>query len=102
MKTLIALLMFASVSYAGDLAYMKNEAGGKIVFTDDACATLKGAYQMYATNDKGQYIFGCWVFPKDSETIMVKFDDGAYRMYPPTALVFTSYGKEVLDSGKKL
>lgn len=100
---IIAAIIFTSItSYAGDLAYLPNTAGGQIVLQDTKCASNKNTYSMYATDGKGAYIFGCWIFPKDSENIIVKFNDGTYSMYPPSALVFTEYGKAFYESGKHL
>ena len=99
-RLLIALMMMAATAHAGDLAYIENNAGGKIVFTDELCPKSIGGLRMYATDSKGNVLFGCWILPNDSESIMVRYNDSTVKMYDPGALNFTNYGNRKTNEKK--
>ena len=87
MKTLLAalLLCFSTVATAAVVASMPNQAGGKIVLTDEACIhngkTYQGLFKSYFYTPEGLTGDGCWRL--DDETIIVVWiDSGNTKRYP--------------------
>lgn len=75
---LIALL--AQGVNADTKAYAKNELGGKIVLTDEQCASNKSMLRSYKYSGRKhghQTWEGCW--KDDGLTILVKWVDGTQR-----------------------
>ena len=77
-KPLLALsiLLATNLSYAGTKAYVKNESGGKIVLTDEACSTddkMLRSYKYAGAKNGHRTWEGCW--KDDDITIFVKWSD---------------------------
>jgi hypothetical protein len=90
MKSLIAtlLLCFSLQASAGVVATLPNQAGGKIVITDEECkhegqtyTALRKAYNYGSTGDTSN---GCWYL--DDETIVIIWKNAnntaSTRRYP--------------------
>ena len=87
MKKLITtlLLCFSTVSFGAVVASMPNQAGGKIVLTDEACIhsgkSYQGLYKSYFYTPEGTTGDGCWRL--DDETVVVVWiDSGNTKRYP--------------------
>ena len=87
MKKLITtlLLCFSTASFGAVVASMPNQAGGKIVLTDEACIhkgkTYEGLYKSYFYTPEGTTGDGCWRL--DDETVVVVWiDSNTTRRYP--------------------
>jgi hypothetical protein len=70
--------MLPTVAFAGAIATMPNQAGGKIVLTDEACRhkgkTYDGLNRAYNYGAQGYTTEGC--FFVEDETVVVIWDDG--------------------------
>lgn len=82
MKTFITLLclLCTPLAWAESLAWMPNNAGGKIILTDDACEikALQGTNtrKIVSFSKEGKLITGCWAFFKyDENQIIVYWRD---------------------------
>ena len=79
MRKLLAAMMFVpTLSFAGAIATMPNQAGGKIVLTDEACVykgkTYNGLNRAYNYGVQGYTAEGCFVV--EDETVVVIWNDG--------------------------
>lgn len=90
MKKLIAtlLLCFSTASFGAVIASMPNQAGGKIVLTDEACIHNGKNYapllKSYFYTPEGLNGDGCWRL--DDETVVVVWiDSNTTRRYPVTS-----------------
>ena len=87
MKKLIAtlLLCFSTASFGAVVASMPNQAGGKIVLTDEACRhkgkTYDGLYKAYFYASSGTTGDGCWAL-EDEVVTVVWIDSGNTKRYP--------------------
>jgi len=89
LKNLIvgSLIATAIPSYAAVIASMPNQAGGKIVLTDEACIhrgkNYPNLYKSYFYANSGLSGDGCWTIEDGSETITVIWlDTGDTKRYP--------------------
>ncbi len=86
MKKLIATLLLCPMfAYGAVIASMPNQAGGKIVLTDEACRhqgkTYDNLRRAYFYTTEGVTGNGCWAL--EDETILVVWkDSGTTRRYP--------------------
>lgn len=86
MKKLIAtLLLCPTLSFGAVVASMPNQAGGKIVLTDEACIhngkNYSSLLKSYFYTPEGLNGDGCWRL--DDETIVVVWiDSNTTRRYP--------------------
>lgn len=77
-------------SCAAVIASMPNQAGGKIVLTDEACI-YKGQnynklYKAYFYTPTGSTGDGCWAIEDGSDTVTVVWhDSGNTNRYPVTS-----------------
>ena len=83
-KLLIALCFIGSVQ-AKDIAWMPNQANGKIVLTDEICKdpkgkTYKGLNRMFFYSSTGVTMDGC--FYVRGEIIDSIWEDGSQMRYP--------------------
>jgi hypothetical protein len=78
---MIALLLSAP-AVAKDLAYITNEAGGKIVINTTSChnKSQQGMMIVYGTARGGRTITGCWMLNGDN--VIVLWDSGGLYTYP--------------------
>jgi hypothetical protein len=85
-KLLIALCFIGSVQ-AKDIAWMPNQAGGKVVLTDEACKdnkgkTYQGLSRMFLYSETGLTLDGCFYVRGD--VVDAIWDDGVKMRYPTT------------------
>jgi hypothetical protein len=87
MKALITtlLLCFSTVTFGAVVASMPNQAGGKIVLTDEECRhkgkTYTNLYKAYFYTPEGITGDGCWAL-EDETVVVVWIDSGNTRRYP--------------------
>lgn len=84
-KLLIALALLPTVAFAEVIASMPNQAGGKIVLTDEECKHAGKSYptlrKSYFYTPEGTTGDGCWRL--DDETVIVVWiDSNTTRRYP--------------------
>ena len=87
-KLLIALALLPTVAFAEVIATMPNQAGGKIVLTDEECSHAGKNYptlrKSYFYTPEGTTGDGCWRL--DDETVIVVWiDSNTTRRYPVTS-----------------
>lgn len=92
MKSLLlaVLVSFSSVAFGGVVASMPNQAGGKIVLTDETCiykgknySPLLKAYFYVPSGTTGD---GCWAIEDGSDTVTVIWhDNGDTKRYPASS-----------------
>lgn len=93
----LALLSAVTVAKAETVATQPNQAGGKIVLTDDACVQNGKNYERlnraYNYGSAGYTSEGCWIV--EDETIVVVWIDTNQKMrYPVTAFTMNpNYSK---------
>lgn len=86
MKKLLAVLLFApTIALGGVVASMPNQAGGKIVLTDEPCnhdgKNYPSLRKSYFYTPEGTTGDGCWRL--DDETIIVAWiDSNTTKRYP--------------------
>jgi len=95
----------ASAQAGGVLAYIGNNAGGTIRFTDYDChikgeETRNWSYA-YATNSKGSMVEGCWIWDNDTKEMITVWEDGSVRRYPVGDASFTDYFYKKVEQDKK-
>jgi hypothetical protein len=99
-KMLVSLGLLLSVTTAvkaETVATQPNQAGGKIVLTDDACVHNGKHYEKlnraYNYGSAGYTSEGCWVI--EDETVIVVWVDTNQKMrYPITAFTMNSNYKK--------
>ena len=84
-KLLIALAILPTLAFAEVIATMPNQAGGKIVLTDEECKHAGKSYptlrKSYFYTPEGTTGDGCWRL--DDETVIVVWiDSNTTRRYP--------------------
>lgn len=84
-KLLIALALLPTLAFAEVIASMPNQAGGKIVLTDEQCKHKNKVYESlrksYFYTPEGITGDGCWYL--DDETVVVIWvDTNTTRRYP--------------------
>jgi hypothetical protein len=88
MKKLLAVLLFVpTIALGAVVASMPNQAGGKIVLTDEACVhrgkNYPNLYKSYFYANSGLSGDGCWTIEDGSETVTVIWlDTGDTKRYP--------------------
>jgi hypothetical protein len=80
MRKLLAAMMFVpTIAFAGAIATMPNQAGGKIVLTDEACVhkgkTYNGLNRAYNYGTQGYTAEGC--FNVEDETVVIIWLDNS-------------------------
>lgn len=86
-KLLAVLLAVPSIALGAVIASMPNQAGGKIVLTDEACVhkgkNYPKLYKAYFYTPTGLTGDGCWAIEDGSDTITVVWiDSGNTKRYP--------------------
>lgn len=84
-KILATLLLCPMIAHGAVVASMPNQAGGKIVLTDEACVhngkRYEGLFKSYFYTTQGITGDGCWRL--DDETVIVVWlDSNTTRRYP--------------------
>ena len=73
-KAIIAALLFAGAAQAEIIATMPNKANGMIYLTNNVTEKCKPMRVMFANDDVGKSIWGCWFI--DDVVVHIKWDDG--------------------------
>jgi hypothetical protein len=86
-KLLAVFLLTPTIALGGVVASMPNQAGGKIVLTDEACVyrgkNYTNLYKSYFYTTTGATGDGCWAIEDGSETVTVIWHDtGDTKRYP--------------------
>jgi hypothetical protein len=94
-KYALLLLCFMELAQAKDIAWMPNQANGKIVLTDEICKdkqgkTYKTLNRMFLYSASGSTMDGC--FYVRGEIVDSIWDDGVQMRYPIGN--FTLYEKQ--------
>ena len=98
-KTLALLLLCLSAHVSAEtVATQPNQAGGKIVLTDDPCIQNGKNYEKlnraYNYGSAGYTSEGCWIV-EDETVIVVWIDTNQKMRYPITAFTMNAnYGKK--------
>ena len=79
MKHLLLCSLFAFNVSAKDLAYADNVIGGVTVLTDRPCRYNKELFEAYATNDKKEVAYACYIIV-DSNVFFILKDDSVRMM----------------------
>ena len=80
MKTLLlGLLLLCGDVLAGEVAYLKNNEGGQMVFTDAVCPYNEKFMIVHTAASDGKFFYGCWT-AADSY-VFVEWQDGDKRRY---------------------
>jgi hypothetical protein len=88
MKKLLAIVLLCPLlAQAAVVASMPNQAGGKIVLTDEACVyrgkTYANLYKAFFYVNSGLTGDGCWTIEEGSESVTVIWHDGGdTKRYP--------------------
>lgn len=90
-KLLLALLLAADMVHAGNIATMKNQAGGLIYLTDAKTRDCKDGRAVYATSSSGGSTWGCWFLIDDM--IHVAWDTGGTSAFPANAFTLVKKNK---------
>lgn len=84
-KLLLALMLVSSMAQADTFATLPNNAGGKIVLTDETCKLGEKVYEKlnraYNYGSSGYTSEGCWT--TEDETIIVIWVDTNTKMRYP-------------------
>ena len=85
-KLLIALLIVSGAAQAEAKFEMRNNAGGKIILTDQPCNN--GTHQLaYTTSPKTETQQGCW--GADSSFVHIRwYETNDLRSYPADAFTY--------------
>ena len=81
MKTIIAasILALSTAANADDFGWMRNNAGGKIIITEEPCPIKelnKNSQKAMAYNQDGDIALGCWGrFKHDDSKILIYWQD---------------------------
>jgi hypothetical protein len=86
MKKLLALLLLIpTLAFGAVIASMPNQAGGKIVLTNEACVhngkNYEGLFRSYFYTTSGVTGDGCWKLD-DESVVIVWIDSNTTRRYP--------------------
>lgn len=87
-KLLIALALLPTLAFADVVATMPNQAGGKIVLTDEQCKYAGKTYdplkRSYFYTPEGLNGDGCWYLEDETIVVVWKERNGASttRRYP--------------------
>lgn len=89
MKKLLAVLLFVpTIAMGAVLATLPNQAGGKIVLTDEECRYAGEVYpalrKSYNYGSSGITGDGCWYLDDETVVVIWKYSDGksTTRRYP--------------------
>jgi hypothetical protein len=99
MKKLIGVLLLCPMlAYGAVIATMPNQAGGKIVLTDESCVygnkNYPSLYRSYFYTPEGTAGDGCWRLD-DETVIVVWFDSNTTRRYPAVNFDIRKRGKNL-------
>jgi hypothetical protein len=99
MKKLLIVLCFIGLVQAKGIAWMPNQAGGKIVITDEVCKDNKGKVypslnKIYMYTQAGYTLDGCFYISDD--TVRTTWNDGSEMRYPLESFtLFTKTGTKL-------
>jgi len=96
-KLLAVLLLCPMVVYGAVVATMPNQAGGRIVLTDEACVyknkNYSNLYRAYFYTTEGTTGEGCWTLEDESVTVI--WHTGGTRRYPAENFDIRKRGKSL-------
>lgn len=102
MKKLLAVLLFCPIlAYGAVLATMPNQAGGKIVLTDEECkhdgqiyTALRKSYNYGSTGNTSD---GCWYLDDETVVVIWKQSNGqaSTKRYPVENFDIRKRGKNL-------
>ena len=96
LTAIIALLTCAAAAQAADIAYSRNNAGGRIVLTNEPCENLSGGLsdqavqnsrRAYSTGTSGVTLEGCYFLGDHSVHVLWQYPSVARREYPASTFV---------------
>lgn len=62
-KLLFCLFLICGTAQAEILAFLQNQAGGIMYFTDATCSRMGKPWKvLYSTYSGGQTTWGCWIY----------------------------------------
>jgi len=83
---LAALLAASSVAHAESIAYLNNNAGGKIVLATNPCyingERFDPLLSAWTHTKSGVVITGCWMYEDATNLVHIVWEDGERRVYP--------------------
>lgn len=102
-KLLLALLAVSTTSTAATFAYFENQAGGRVVLTDEVCKmdgkVFEGLSRAYMYTDKGENDEGCYYIEDASVAIM--WQSGREKRYPTSIFLMGEKYREAKPVKKK-
>ena len=89
-KLLLVLLMSVGIANARGIAYFNNNAGGRIVLTDEVCKgqdnkVYQGLFRTYLYSSDGKFDEGCYYL--EDESVATLWRSGAERRYPASNFI---------------
>lgn len=88
----VAALTVAGMAQAGNLATLKNQAGGLIYLTDSKSKDCSpDGRTMYSTNSGGGSIWGCWYLI--DEMVHIVWESGGTSAFPAGAFTLVKKNK---------
>jgi hypothetical protein len=89
-KLLFVLLMSVGIANARGIAYFNNDAGGRIVLTDEICKdkdnkVYEGLYRIHMYTANGIFDEGCYYL--DEQTVITVWRSGLERRYPTSNFI---------------
>lgn len=89
MKKILSFLaaVACTAALAEPIGYIRNEAGGKIVFTNDTCYDSRakkdfpGLFNVYGYSSSGGSIRGCFVYEKKAALLRVVWEDRSESVF---------------------
>ena len=101
-KLLLALLAVSSLANAKGVAFFNNQAGGKVVITDEVCKNkegkvYEGLWRAYMYTSSGETDEGCF-YVEDDVVRLSWAGSGNERKYPLN--IFTLYEKQKTSKPK--
>jgi len=95
MKRLLIALCFIGSVQAKDIAWMPNQAGGRIVLTDEVCKDgqgkiYKGLNRIFLYSETGLTMDGCFYVRGD--IVDVVWESGDKRRYPVNSFTLHEKG----------
>jgi hypothetical protein len=83
----ICLTLLSLAASAEPIAYIKNEAGGQIIFTNETCKLRGEPYpelqRVFSFTRSGNTIEGCYYYEARSQLVMVVWADNGKRSVFP-------------------
>ena len=88
---LLATLLVAPIAHSEALFELRNQAGGKIILTDEKCRD-NSHYLAYSMMPNYPTLLGCWA--ADSQYVHIGWYDNDLRSYPATSWTYIGKGNK--------